>query len=135
MWILFFYLYTNNSRKMIKAFNSSRFIFIILLQLLIPGPTFPQLYSTQCMTRGADTAEFYLLCPWYFSANSTNWAGIFRSTDNGQTLSIQRKMNWNFEYGLIFGDSSQGVLFEIPCRHQDTLGISYDCLTVSISSH
>lgn len=78
------------------------------------------------MTRGGDTAEIYLSCEWYADPNYITWNGIFHSTDNGQTISLQRKTNFLIESGKIFGDSTTGVLYQIPIVGQDTFGVSFD---------
>jgi len=78
------------------------------------------------MTRGGDTAEIYLSCQWYADPNHITWNGIFHSTDNGQTLTMQRKTNFLVEAGLIFGDSAAGVLYQIPMSNQDSFGVSFD---------
>jgi len=78
------------------------------------------------MTRGADTAEIYLSCQWYADINYITWNGIFYSVDNGENLSVQHKTNWLVEAGLIFGDPTPGVLYQIPMRSQDTFGVSHD---------
>lgn len=78
------------------------------------------------MTRGSDTAEFYLSCQWYADVNYITWNGIFYSIDNGKNLSVKHKTNWLVEAGLIFGDPTPGVLYQIPMRSVDTFGVSYD---------
>jgi hypothetical protein len=89
-------------------------------------PSFSQYYSSRHLTRGADTAEIYLSCQWYADPDYITWNGIFHSTDNGQTLSVQRKTNFLVESGTIFGDSATGVLYQIPFIDQDTFGVSSD---------
>lgn len=83
-------------------------------------------YSQHYLTRGADTAEIYFSHLWYGDSNNKVWRGIFRSTDNGQTLSVQRKTFWLDEGGLIYGDSTSGVLYQIPFRSVDTFAVSFD---------
>ena len=101
-------------------------VLIIILFFTFSQYTEAQVFSSRLLTRGADTAEIYLSCLWYVD-NSITWNGIFHSTDNGQTLSIQRKTDWNKDSGWIFGDSLPGALFQIPFHSSaDTFGISYD---------
>jgi len=85
-------------------------------------------FSTRDVTRGADTAEIYINCPWYEDSNGVLWNGLFRSTDNGQTLTVKRKgVLFLGEGGLIFGDSIAGRIFQLPTHlSTDTLGISFD---------
>ncbi len=100
-------------------------IAIFLLMVVFTRASYAQ-YSSRHLTRGSDTAEIYLSCQWYADPDYTTWNGLFRSTDNGQTLSVQRKTNWLVEAGEIFGDSSSGVVFQIPFIGQDTFGVSSD---------
>jgi hypothetical protein len=86
---------------------------------------FSQYLTQRYFTRGADTAEIYLSCNWYADTNGIIWHGIFRSTDNGQTLSVQRKTNSYVEGSWVFGDSVSGALFQAPI-HLDTFAISFD---------
>lgn len=85
-------------------------------------------FSTRHVTRGADTAEIYINCPWYEDSNGVLWNGLFRSTDNGQTLTVKRKgVLFLGEGGKIFGDSIAGRIFQLPMHlSTDTLGISFD---------
>ncbi len=101
-------------------------ILLLLINFSLSSSSFSQYYSSRHLTRGADTAEIYLSCQWYGDPNYITWNGIFHSTDNGQTLSVQRKTNFMVESGTIFGDSATGVLYQIPFIGQDTFGISFD---------
>lgn len=101
-------------------------VLVLLISLFLAQSTFSQYYSKRHLTRGADTAEIYLSCRWYTDVNYITWNGIFHSTDNGKTLSVQRKTNWEVESGMIFGDSVSGALFQIPFHSIDTFGISFD---------
>ncbi len=85
-------------------------------------------YSTRRVTRGADTSEIYIICSWYEDSNGILWNGLFRSTDNGQTLTVKRKgVEYLGEGGRIFGDSIAGRIFQLPMHvSTDTLGISFD---------
>ena len=104
-----------------------KFQFAILIFLIIlPRLLIAQYYTNNHFTRGADTAEIYLSCQWYLDLNNITWNGIFHSTDNGESLSVQRKTNWNVECGSIYGDSMSGALFQIPFHSVDTMGISYN---------
>ncbi len=59
-----------------------------------------QTFDWRHIARGADTAEIYITCLWY-SENNTFWGGIFRSIDNGLTLSVQQKYIYPNECGEI----------------------------------
>ncbi len=83
-------------------------------------------YTNRYLTRGADTAEIYLLCQWYADDNHITWTGIFHSNDNGETFSVQRKTNLLVGLGPIFGDPTPGIIYQIPFIGADTLGISWD---------
>lgn len=100
-------------------------VILLLSTLSLAGPSFSQ-YSSRHLTRGADTAEIYLSCQWYADQNYITWNGIFHSTDNGKTLSVQRKTNFLKEAGSIFGDSVPGFIYQIPFIGQDTFGVSSD---------
>ena len=99
---------------------------LLLFNFCLSLFTYPQYYSSRHLTRGADTAEIYLSCQWFASPNYITWNGIFHSTDNGKTLSVQRTTNFLVESGTIFGDSAAGVLYQIPFIGQDTFGVSFD---------
>ncbi|MCK9218946.1 MAG: T9SS type A sorting domain-containing protein [Bacteroidales bacterium] len=110
-----------------KMISLNHPIFFIVTMLFLGQHIYSQsYYSTRHLTRGADTAEIYLSCQWYADQNYITWNGIFHSTDNGQTLSVQRKTNFLVESGTIFGDSTAGALFQIPFIGQDTFGVSFD---------
>ena len=100
-------------------------ILFLFFNVSMSGSLFSQ-WSSRHMTRGADTAEIYLSCQWYADPSYITWNGIFHSTDNGQTLTMQRKSNFLVEAGLIFGDSVSGALYQIPFHSQDTFGVSYN---------
>jgi len=108
-----------------KIILNLKAVFITSIVLLGPLVSYSQ-YTHRFMTRGADTAEFYLCCQWYADAEHITWNGIFHSIDNGQSLSVQRKMNRLVEGGLLFGDDSAGVIYQIPMSSQDTFGVSYN---------
>jgi len=112
--------------QLIMKMSKLPIFFCFAILFCISDSGFSQPYSHRNLTRGADTSEIYLLCFWYKDQN-TLWSGIFRSTDNGKTISVQRKMNYWEEGGSIYGDPEPGALFQIPYRGGgDTLGISYD---------
>lgn len=108
-----------------KTLWSKSTLLLVLPIVVLSNSGFSQL-SSRHMTRGSDTAEFYLSCQWYADPNSITWNGIFHSVDNGQTLTMQRKTNFLIESGNIFGDSAYGVLYQIPMVGQDTFGVSFD---------
>jgi len=85
-------------------------------------------FSTRRVTRGADTAEIYINCPWYKDSNGVLWNGLFRSTDNGQTLTVKRKgVLFLGEGGIILGDSISGRIFQVTMQNSnDTFGISFN---------
>ncbi len=102
-------------------------ILVIVLYLGLYIQANGQVYlSTRLLTRGADTAELYLSCRWYYDSNGILWNGLFHSTDNGKSLTLKRKTEWFVEGGFIFGDSLQGCIYKEPLCHQDTFGISFD---------
>jgi len=110
-----------------KAISLNRQVLVLLISFFLTPSSFSQLHnSSRHITRGGDTAEIYISCQWYADANYITWNGIFHSTDNGQSLSVQRKTNWLVECGNIYGDSMSGALFQIPFHSQDTFAISYD---------
>jgi len=87
--------------------------------------SFSQWYANRLISRGADTAEFYLWCYWYQS-QSTQWYALYHSSDNGQTISIQRKAKFSESMGQIYGDAAPGTLFQIPFHSVDSIGVSFD---------
>ncbi len=98
-------------------------VLIVILLLSFSQSLTAQYLTSKHFTRGADTAEIYLSCQWYADQHLT-WSGIFRSNDNGLTLTVQSKIKWYS--GMIFGDSLPGALFQVPIHGIDTLGISFD---------
>ena len=108
-----------------KTITFYRILLVVVMSLLLPQFSFCQGLSTRNLTRGADTGEIYLSCQWYSDCHNTI-NGIFRSIDNGESLSVQRKTIWAIGAGPIFGDSVSGALFLIPYNSIDTFGISFD---------
>ena len=100
------------------------FIMVIVL-LSISNITYSQYYTKRYLTRGADTAEFYLSCYWYQS-QMIQWSALYHSNDNGKTISIQRKSNMADLGGQIYGDAAPGAIFQIPYSSVDSIGISFD---------
>jgi len=96
---------------------------VIVLTVFIHIPYRAQTFDWRHLARGADTAEIYITCHWY-DINMHRWGAIFRSTDNGASLSVQRKYVWPTGCREIFGDSTQGVLYQYPS--EGGLGVSYD---------
>ncbi len=82
-----------------------------------------QVFENRHIARGADTAEIYITCHWY-DDNIDRWGAIFRSTNNGESFSVQHKYVYPDERSEIFGDSLQGVLYQSP--YGTGIGISYD---------
>ncbi|MFH1297557.1 MAG: T9SS type A sorting domain-containing protein [Bacteroidota bacterium] len=100
---------------------------LFLCTIFIEGTIKAQYYnSKRHLSRGADTAEIYISCQWYVDTSGIIWNGLFRSVDNGESLSLQRKTNYWEECGMILGDSVSGALFQYTMHHQDTFGVSYD---------
>jgi len=83
-----------------------------------------QVFEARYIARGADTAEIYITCHWY-DYNMGAWGAIFRSTNNGESFSVQHKYVYPDELREIFGDSLQGVLYQIP-YYGTGIGVSYD---------
>lgn len=108
-----------------KTISTIRSIVSLLMFFLIIQPCYPQYFSQRNVTRGADTAEIYISIAWYGDGyNTIN--GLFRSTDNGASLSVQRKTFAPIGDLPIFGDSIPGALFQIPYNAIDSFGVSYD---------
>jgi len=105
---------------------SSPFLLLTTLILFLGIKYTNAQWTDRYLTRGADTAEIYLSCQWYADDNYITWNGIFHSTDNGETFSIQRKTDWNKEFGTLHGDSTPGVLYLFTFHDKDSLGISWD---------
>ncbi len=82
-----------------------------------------QVFEKRHIARGADTAEIYITCHWY-DDNIDRWGAIFRSTNNGESFSVQHKYVYPNEIVDIFGDSLQGGLYQTP--YGIGIGVSYD---------
>jgi len=82
-----------------------------------------QVFESRHIARGADTAEIYITCHWY-DDNIDRWGAIFRSTNNGESFSVQHKYVYPNEIVDIFGDSLQGVLYQVP--YGAGIGVSFD---------
>jgi hypothetical protein len=108
-----------------KTISTIRSIVSLLMFFLIIQPCYPQYFTQRNVTRGADTAEIYIGLPWYFNGHTTI-NGIFRSRDNGASLSVQRGTLEPVGNVPIFGDSVPGGLFMIPYNALDSFGISFD---------
>jgi hypothetical protein len=90
-----------------------RVILLLASIFLLPGRNVAQVFEFRRIAAGADSGEIYITCYWYDSYPSGPYGGLFRSTDHGQTLSVQYKDNWLFGilYCDIYGDSLLGTLF------------------------
>ena len=108
-----------------KTFQSVARLIVLMALMCISHPSFSQWYANRSITRGADTAEFYLWCYWYQS-QLTQWYALYHSNDNGQTISIQRKAKFSESVGQIYGDAAPGTLFQIPFHSVDSIGVSFD---------
>lgn len=108
-----------------KTFQSITRVIFLMVLMSISNLSFSQWYANRSITRGADTAEFYLWCYWYQS-QSTQWYALYHSNDNGQTISIQRKAKFSESLGQIYGDAAPGTLFQIPFHSVDSIGVSFD---------
>ena len=106
-------------RKNNIIFLFSTIIFLFCCNLQSEAQTF----DWRHIARGADTAEIYITCAWY-QDNQEWWGAIFRSTDNGTSFSVQNKYIYPDHIHEIFGDSTQGVLFQYPFTYG--IGISFD---------
>ena len=84
-----------------------RTILLLAITIALGKPIFPQVFEFRRIAAGVDTAEIYISCYWY-GDEPTPWRGVFRSDDNGKTLSVQYKDLWP---GEIFGDSLSGTLY------------------------
>jgi hypothetical protein len=82
-----------------------------------------QTFDWRHIARGADTAEIYITCAWYQDTQQW-WGGIFRSIDNGENFCLQHKYLYPNGCREVFGDSTQGVLFQSP--YGGGIGVSYD---------
>jgi hypothetical protein len=104
--------------------NNILFVFILLkVFLLSANSSNAQIFDWRHIAKGADTAEIYITCAWYQDTQQW-WGGIFRSTNNGESFTIQKKYNYPQEEREIFGDSTEGALFQFP--YTGGIGISYD---------
>ncbi len=104
--------------------------FIFLVSLFTPIVCNSQTFCPRLITRGADTAEIYINIQWYEQmepgTGDTYYGGIFRSTDNGQSLSVQFKYIWPFWWNNIYGDSLPGTIYNTMPGVGDSIGVSHD---------
>lgn len=108
-----------------RTYIKKVFLTVLMLFQLLSNGLHAQ-FCQRVFTRGADTAEIYLRCQWYADENYITWNAIFHSNNNGQSLSVNRKINWMIEGGNIYGDSTPGVLYQIPFRCADSFAVSHD---------
>ncbi|MDP1623856.1 MAG: T9SS type A sorting domain-containing protein [Bacteroidales bacterium] len=79
------------------------------------------------ITRGADTAEIYVTSYWYkVPTDLFGWGGIFRSPDNGATLTLQHKYIYEKNRNEIYGDFTSGTIYLQHYAGLDTLMVSHD---------
>ena len=81
------------------------------------------------MVSGPVEGELYINCDWYMDDYGWMYYGLFHSTNNGQTLSLNYEYTnppqGNYHLGLIESDASQGVLYNLPFFESQFL-ISHD---------
>lgn len=107
--------------KVFHFFNLQHLILTFFFFIIFPRLSSGQTFEFRNIAAGADTSEIYINSYW-FDDDTTKWGGLFRSTDNGKTLSVQYKDLWphTIVYANMFGDSLQGtvyVLFGIYISH------------------
>jgi hypothetical protein len=86
--------------------------------------------SSGQVVRGSSPGEIYEHCFWYFGSKGQKW-GIFRSGDNGTTISVQSVLGVG---SLLYGDSLPGTVYlaygPSIIRSQD-YGVSWDTINTS----
>nr|NQU93660.1 T9SS type A sorting domain-containing protein [Bacteroidota bacterium] len=79
------------------------------------------------ITRGAQPGEFYLSTTWYIDNYGNIHYAIFRSTDNGSTITMQYESSTNsplgnMSIGKVLGDATSGAIY----NYENELWISFD---------
>ena len=108
----------NIYKKLIPNTNARDIILFLFLGIIIPmisifiDTCHAQVFEFRRIGAGSDTAEIYISCYWY-DEGDTEYGGVFRSIDNGKTMSVKYKDIWPFGivYGNIFGDSLSGTVY------------------------
>jgi hypothetical protein len=70
-------------------------------------------FSFGQISRGADEEEIYVTCPMYNDPSGYFYHGLFRSTDNGEDLSLQHSFNLTSYVKLCLADAFEGVVYNI----------------------
>jgi len=102
----------------LKDFLIGLFAAIVnIIILIIPKEADAQDFEWRMIAKGADTSELYITAYWYDNPLSFDdkWGGIFHSTDNGKTLSVQYKSLMGdsvMHARYIYGDSTPGTVYK-----------------------
>ena len=86
-----------------------------LVLLLMLAFLYEQTAQAQ-ITRGAQPNEIYIATDWYMDNTGIFHRAIFRSTDNGETLTLQYETLYNpppgeMRLGRVLGDATPGALY------------------------
>jgi len=133
------YIYINHGKaKRPTSFKILSGLLFFLFSFAYQANTFSQGLEFRRIAAGADTSEIYISCYWY-DDDTTKWGGVFRSVDNGQTLSVQYTGVYPgiIVYGDIFGDSITGSLYNFMAGMQRSFdyGISWENVTTPITGY
>ena len=111
-------------------------IFIGICSTFFPGKSYAQVFEFRHISAGADTGELYISSYWH-DDDTTKWGGVFRSTDNGKTLSVQYKDLWpSIVYYNIFGDSLSGTVYLLFGLYiSQDFGISWEYKSTPITDY
>jgi len=105
------------------ASSTLRFLMISIIISLTTVRTTAHVYEFRRIAAGADSAEIYITSYWYDPHPGGPYGGLFRSTNHGQTLSVQYKDTWlgGILYADMYGDLLPGTLYG-----ESGLSVSHD---------
>ena len=86
-------------------------LILLLMVAFLYGPT-----AQAQITRGAQPGEIYISINWYIDNSGNLHDAIFRSTDNGENLTLQFETLYNppsgeMKIGKVLGDATPGALY------------------------